>query len=89
STCLTYRILILNLAHVWILRYLKGTSHFGLLFDKNSVKGFVDSDAGDLDKRHSISGYVFHYVCHFTTSFVIFKLLFHLQLNQNNILIDD
>jgi hypothetical protein len=50
---------------------LKGTSHFGLLFDKNSVKvigvmrfieGFVDSDAGDLDKRHSISGYVFHYV---------------------------
>jgi hypothetical protein len=37
----------------WILRYLKGTFHFGLLFDKNSVKGigvmvfvegFVDSD---------------------------------------------
>jgi hypothetical protein len=49
----------------WILRYLKGTSHFGLLFDKNSVKeigvmGFVDSDFdGDLDKRHSISGYIF------------------------------
>jgi hypothetical protein len=49
----------------WILHYLKGTSHFGLLFDKNSVKeivvlGFVDSDsAGDLDKRHTISGYVF------------------------------
>lgn len=53
----------------WILRYLKGTSHFGLLFDKNSMKeigvmgfveGFVDSDfAGDLDKRHSISGYAF------------------------------
>jgi hypothetical protein len=53
----------------WILRYLKGTSHFGLLFDKNSVKeigvmrfveGFFDSDfVGDLDKRHSISGYVF------------------------------
>jgi hypothetical protein len=47
---------------------LKGTSRFGLLFGKNSVKeigvirfieGFVDSDAGDLDKRHSISGYVF------------------------------
>jgi hypothetical protein len=43
---------------------LKGTYHFGLLFDKNSVKkigvmgfveGFVDSDfAGDLDKRCSI-----------------------------------
>jgi hypothetical protein len=53
----------------WILRYLKGNSQFGLLFDKNSVKdigvmgfveGFVDSDfAGDLDKRRSISGYVF------------------------------
>jgi hypothetical protein len=48
-----------------ILCYLKVTSHFGLLFDKNSVKeigvmGFVDSDfAGDLDKRRSISGYVF------------------------------
>jgi hypothetical protein len=49
----------------WILRYLKGTWHFVLLFDKNLVKeigvmGFVDSDfAGDLDKRRSISGYVF------------------------------
>jgi hypothetical protein len=53
----------------WILCYLKGTSDFGLLLDKNSVKkigvmgfveGFVDSDfAGDLDKRRSISGYVF------------------------------
>lgn len=56
-------------AVMWILRYLKGTSHFGLLFDKNSVKeigvmgfveGIIDSDfAGDLDKRRSISGYVF------------------------------
>jgi hypothetical protein len=53
----------------WILRYLKGTSHFGLLFDKNSVneigvmgfvEGIIDFDfAGDLDKRRSISGYVF------------------------------
>jgi hypothetical protein len=49
----------------WILRYLKGTSHFGLLFDKNLVKeigvmGFVDSDfVGDLNMRRSISGYVF------------------------------
>jgi hypothetical protein len=50
-------------------RILRCTSLFGLLFDKNSVKeidvmgfveGFVDSDfAGDLDKRRSISGYVF------------------------------
>jgi hypothetical protein len=48
---------------------LKGTSYFGLLFDKNSVKeidvmrfveGFVDYDfAGNLDKRRSIFGYVF------------------------------
>jgi hypothetical protein len=44
---------------------LKGTSHFGLLFDKNLVKeidfmGFVNSDfTVDLDKRRSISGYVF------------------------------
>ena len=48
---------------------MKDTSHFGLLFDKNSVKEigvmgfverFVDSDfAGDLDKRHYISGYIF------------------------------
>lgn len=49
----------------WILRYLKGTVDFGLLFDKNSVKtndviGFVDSDyAGNLDKRRSLSGYMF------------------------------
>jgi hypothetical protein len=53
----------------WIIHYLKGTSHFGLLFDKNSVneigvmgfvEGFVDSNfAGDLDKIRSISGYMF------------------------------
>jgi hypothetical protein len=49
----------------WIVRLLKGTSHFGLLFDKNLVKesdviGFVDSHfVGDLDKRLSISCYVF------------------------------
>jgi hypothetical protein len=57
----------------WILRYLKGTSHFGLLFDKNSVKEidvmgfverFVDSDiVGDLDKRRSISGYIYSLCC--------------------------
>jgi hypothetical protein len=61
----------------WILRYLKGTSRFGLLFDKNSVKeigvmgfveGFVDSDfPGDLDKRRSISGYAFS-LCSSTVS---------------------
>ena len=48
----------------WILQYLKGTSDKGSLYSKDSgndeVKGFVDSDyAGDLDKRRSITGYVF------------------------------
>lgn len=49
----------------WILRYLKGTSNYALVFDKNKancteIRGFVDSDfAGDLDKRKSIFGYIF------------------------------
>jgi hypothetical protein len=49
----------------WIIRYLKGTSHFALMLNKNSLKKidvmeFFNSDfAGDLDKRCSISGYVF------------------------------
>ena len=49
----------------WILRYLKGTSHYGLLFRRvgtgdEMVKGYVDSDyAGDLDNRRSLSGYIF------------------------------
>ena len=49
----------------WILRYVKGTVGKGLVFDKNKaatsdVVGYVDSDyAGDLDKRRSISGYIF------------------------------
>ena len=47
----------------WIFRYLKGTSDIGLVFDKtttNDVVGFVDSDyGGDLDRRRSLSGYIF------------------------------
>lgn len=50
----------------WILRYLKGTTNLGLVFDssegssRGGVIGYVDSDyAGDLDKRRSISGYIF------------------------------
>ena len=46
----------------WILRYLKGTSNFCLEFGRtsNSLVGFVDSDyAGDLDRRRSLTGYVF------------------------------
>ncbi|XP_073099673.1 uncharacterized protein [Elaeis guineensis] len=45
----------------WILRYLKGTSDVGLLFQKNTdmnvLVGFINSDyASDLDKRRSTSG---------------------------------
>ncbi|XP_070008078.1 secreted RxLR effector protein 161-like [Nicotiana sylvestris] len=48
----------------WILRYLKGTTDVGLTFYKDklneSLVGYVDSDyAGDLDKRRSLTGYVF------------------------------
>lgn len=49
----------------WILRYLKGSKQFGLLYDGRKendkvVMGFVDSDfAGDLDNRRSLTGYVF------------------------------
>jgi ATP-binding cassette subfamily B (MDR/TAP) protein 1 len=49
----------------WILRYLKGTTDFGLVFDSKlhnakSVIGYVDADYGqDLDGRKSTTGYVF------------------------------
>ena len=45
-----------------ILRYIKGTSDVALCFGGSEfvVRGYVDSDfAGDLDRRKSISGYVF------------------------------
>ncbi len=49
----------------WILRYVKGTLEKGILYDRGSaatsdVAGYVDADyGGDLDRRRSISGYVF------------------------------
>ena len=49
----------------WILRYLKGTSDIGLLYGRDKtisrdMVGYVDSDyAGDLDKRRSLTGYLF------------------------------
>lgn len=46
----------------WIFRYLRGTSSLCLRFGKtdSGVLGYVDSDyAKDLDKRRSITGYVF------------------------------
>ena len=47
-----------------ILRYLKGTPDFGLLYKRHhstpQLKGFCDSDyGGDIDTRRSKSGYVF------------------------------
>jgi len=49
----------------WILRFIKGTIDVGLVFEKDSTGkqdciGYVDSDyAGDIDKRRSITRYVF------------------------------
>ena len=47
----------------WVLRYLKGTQDLKLVFkraEKFVVEGFCDSDfSSDLDRRRSISGYVF------------------------------
>ncbi|KAI3780212.1 hypothetical protein L2E82_10183 [Cichorium intybus] len=46
----------------WILRYLRGTSSMCLRYGQSNtgVVGYVDSDFGkDLDKRRSITGYVF------------------------------
>ncbi|KAH9770981.1 hypothetical protein KPL71_012549 [Citrus sinensis] len=50
---------------IWILRYLNGTINYGLIYGTDGMKevnvgGFVDSDyAGDLDKRRSLTGYLF------------------------------
>ncbi|KAH9779667.1 hypothetical protein KPL71_007786 [Citrus sinensis] len=52
-------------AVIWILRYLNGTINYGLIYGTDerkevNVEGFVDSDyAGDLDKRRSLTGYLF------------------------------
>ncbi|KAG8503399.1 hypothetical protein CXB51_001318 [Gossypium anomalum] len=46
----------------WILRYLRGTTDVCLQFGrtKDGVIGYVDADfAGDLDRRRSLTGYVF------------------------------
>lgn len=46
----------------WIIRYLSGTSYFGLCHNYTNLScgGYLDSDfAGQLDKRRSIPGYVF------------------------------
>ncbi|KAG8474632.1 hypothetical protein CXB51_031261 [Gossypium anomalum] len=46
----------------WILRYLRGTTDVCLQFGKTKdrVIGYVDADfAGDLDRRRSLTGYVF------------------------------
>ena len=46
----------------WILRYLRGSTDGCLQFGRtrDGVTGYVDSDfAGDLDKRRSLTGYIF------------------------------
>ncbi|MDV3194008.1 MAG: Ty1/Copia family ribonuclease HI, partial [Sweet potato little leaf phytoplasma] len=49
----------------WITRYLKGTAGKGLLYTRAAshseyLVGFVDSDyAANLDKRRSLTGYIF------------------------------
>jgi len=47
----------------WVLRYLKGAYTQNLIFKKDSkfcIEGFSDSDyATDLDRRRSVTGYVF------------------------------
>lgn len=49
----------------WILRYLKGASNFGLMFERQDdinqpVIGYVDSDyAGNVDTRKSLTGFLF------------------------------
>jgi len=46
----------------WILRYLKGTSHYCLCFghDETMLEGFIDADmAGDMDTRKSTTGYLY------------------------------
>lgn len=49
----------------WILRYLKRSTSFGLMYGNSNstyfeLTGYVNVDfAGDLDKRRSISGYIF------------------------------
>lgn len=52
-------------AVIWVLRYLKGTSDYGLVYgirkqEEVRVEGFVDANFdGDLDKRRSLTGYLF------------------------------
>ena len=49
----------------WILRYLHGTVNYGLTYGKakeedDGLRGYIDSDyAGDLDRRISLTGYLF------------------------------
>ena len=52
-------------AVVWILRYLAGTTGYGLIYGAEkyvevSMEGYVDANyAGDLDKRRSLTGFLF------------------------------
>nr|CAD1834520.1 unnamed protein product [Ananas comosus var. bracteatus] len=48
----------------WVLRYLRGTSDYAIMYAKNSrpMQGYVDANfAGDLDKRRSTTGFVYEH----------------------------
>lgn len=51
----------------WIMRYINGTLGYGLVYGRSKERsdgllGFVDSNyARDLDKRRSLTGYMFMY----------------------------
>lgn len=52
-------------AVTWMLHFVKGTSDFGLLYEKShggqfKLKSYCDSDySGHLDKRRSLTSYLF------------------------------
>ena len=65
------RILLTNLGKQhcqvvkWIIRYLKGTSHYYLCFGDNDIvlEGLTDANmAGDVDTRKSTGGYLFTFL---------------------------
>lgn len=51
----------------WIMKYIKGTLSYGLVYSQYDLKsevlvGYVDADyAADCDRQRSLSGYVFTY----------------------------
>ena len=73
----------------WILRYLKGTTDVGLVFERGrglgELVGYVDSDyTEDLDKRRSLTSYLFTLdSCVISWKLRCSQLLPYRQLRQN------